>query len=94
MMIFYSRDVQFNELECGVEKESSDPDKRRYVELELPSDDETLSDTPVQPAPHRSWGKEGSPCTMENGLISQTTKNHRPFVKLLIVQTKYTGRMK
>ena len=42
----YSRDVQFNDLECGVEKESSDPDKRRYVELELPSDDETLSDTP------------------------------------------------
>ena len=54
--IFYSRDVWFNELECGVEKESSEPDKRRYVELELelPSDDETLSDTPVQPAPRRS----------------------------------------
>ena len=52
--IFYSRDVWFNELECGVEKESSEPDKRRYVELELPSDDEMLSDTPVQPAPRRS----------------------------------------
>ena len=52
--IFYSRDVQFNELECGVEKESNERDEKRYIELEFPSDDEMLPDTPVEPVPCRS----------------------------------------
>ena len=54
--VFYSRDVQFNELECGVEKESCEQYERRYVELELelPSDAEPLPDPPVEPVPRRS----------------------------------------
>ena len=49
--VFYSRDVKFNELECGVEKESSERDERRYVELELPCDDEVTSDIPAEQVP-------------------------------------------
>ena len=58
--VFYSRDVRFNELECGVEKESSEPDERQYAELEFPSDDEPLSDIPVEPIPRRC-GRERRP---------------------------------
>ena len=59
--VFYSRDVQVNEMECGVEKESSEQDERRYVELEFPSDDESLSDIPVEPVPRRSERKRRPP---------------------------------
>ena len=46
-------DVQFHELECGVE-ESNEQDEKKYIELEFPSDDDMLPDTPVEPVPRRS----------------------------------------
>ena len=42
--VFYSRDVLFNELGRGVEKESSEQQKKRYVELDSFSDEEPVAD--------------------------------------------------
>ena len=47
-------------MECGVE-ELIEQDEIRFVELEFPSDDEPLSEIPVEPVPRRSERKRRPP---------------------------------
>ena len=51
--VFYSRNVKFKELECSVE-ESTEQNERKYIELELPCDDEVTSDIPAEQVPRQS----------------------------------------
>ena len=46
--------MQFKEIESGIEKESSEKDAERHIELKLPSDDETSPDTLEPTMPRRS----------------------------------------
>lgn len=52
--VFYSRDVIFNEHECGLEKEFCQPEGERYVKLELSNDEETVTDDSPEPVLRRS----------------------------------------
>ena len=68
MKVFYSRDVIFCESECGFEKESSvqDPEERRYVEIEFPSDEEPVpvpisAEAQVEPTLRRSTRERRPP---------------------------------
>ena len=42
--VFFSRNVVFNERECGLEKEHCQPEQERYVNLELSNDEDTVCD--------------------------------------------------
>ena len=86
--VFYSRDVRFNELECGVEKESSEPDERRYIELEFPSDDEPLSDIPVEPIPRRSGQERRPPAYYGEFVNSVNLKEPHTFDQALYSSDK------
>ena len=56
----YSRDVEFNELESGLQKEPSEQNVQRHVQLEISSDDEP-GDTPAEPVLHHSERERGPP---------------------------------
>ena len=83
--VFHSRDVIFNEHECGFEKELDTPEENRYVQLELSSDDEAVTDDFPEQVLRRSerekrppnyygvWmsaSEEKEPTTVNNALSS------------------------
>ena len=59
--VFYSRDVIFNEHERGFEKEFCPPEEKRYVQLELSNDEETVTDDPPEPVLRRSERERRQP---------------------------------
>ncbi len=58
--VFYSRDILFNELDRGVEKELTKQEETRYVEFDSFSDEEPVADEAAEPVLRRS-GRERRP---------------------------------
>ena len=56
--VFFSRDVIFNEHECGSEKEFCQSEGDKYVNLELSNDEETVTDDHSEPVLRRSEREE------------------------------------
>lgn len=53
--------MKFKELECGIEKESTEQNERQYIELESPCDDEVTSDIPAEQVPRQSEQEKRPP---------------------------------
>ena len=89
----YISQSRFNELENGLQKEPSEQNVQQHAQLETSSDDEP-GDTQNQHQNQFSVvlnGKGGHLYFMENGLTSQTLKNHVPSEWLKTVHRKQSG---